>query len=41
MWVSKLGLVEPTTKKLTRIGFQIKDDGTKVRVYKSTGKEIK
>ena len=41
MWVSKLGLVEPSTKKLSRIGYQIKDDGTKVRVYKSTGKEIK
>jgi large subunit ribosomal protein L24 len=41
MWVSKLGLVEPTTKKLSRIGYQVKEDGTKVRVYKSTGQEIK
>jgi large subunit ribosomal protein L24 len=41
MWVSKLGLVEPTTKKLSRIGYEVKDNGTKVRVYKSTGKEIK
>jgi large subunit ribosomal protein L24 len=41
MWISKLGLVEPTTKKLSRIGYQIKNDGSKVRVYKSTGKEIK
>ncbi len=41
MWVSKLGLVEPTTKKISRIGFEVKKDGSKVRVYKSTGKEIK
>jgi len=41
LWVSKVSLVEPTSKKATRVGYQVKSDGTKVRVYKSTGKEIK
>lgn len=41
MWVSKVGLVEPTTKKASRIGYNVADDGTKTRVYKSTGKEVK
>ena len=41
MWVSKVGLVEPTTKKASRIGYNVAEDGTKTRVFKSTGKEIK
>jgi large subunit ribosomal protein L24 len=41
IWVSKVSLVEPTTKKPTRIGYQIDKDGRKVRIYKSSGKEIK
>ena len=41
MWVSKVAVIEPTTKKTSRIGYTVKDDGTKVRTYKSTGKEIK
>jgi large subunit ribosomal protein L24 len=41
IWVSKVGLVEPTSKKPSRVGISIKEDGTKVRVYKSTGKEVK
>lgn len=41
IWVSKVGLVEPTTKKATRIGYNLNDDGSKTRVYKSTGKEVK
>ena len=41
IWVGKVGLVEPTTKKATRIGYKLNDDGSKTRVYKSTGKEIK
>lgn len=39
--VSKVGIVEPTSKKPTRIGLKIAADGSKIRVYKSTGKEIK
>lgn len=41
IWVSKVAVVDPTTKKPTRIGYQIGTDGTKVRVYKASGKEIK
>lgn len=41
IWVSKVSIVEPTTKKASRIGYQIDKDGKKTRVYKKTGKEIK
>ena len=41
IWVSKVSIVETTTKKPTRIGYKIAADGKKTRVYKSTGKEIK
>lgn len=39
--VSKLAIVEPTSKKPSKIGYKVNKDGEKVRVYKSTGKEIK
>jgi large subunit ribosomal protein L24 len=41
IWVSKVSIVEPTTKKASRIGYTIDKDGNKTRVYKKTGKEIK
>lgn len=41
IWVSKVGLVEPTTKKASRIGYKLNDDGSKTRVFKSTGKDVK
>ncbi len=41
IWVSKVSIVEPTTKKASRIGMQVNKDGTKTRVFKTTGKEIK
>lgn len=41
IWVSKVSIVEPTSKKPSRIGFQFGKDGKKVRVFKRTGKEIK
>lgn len=41
IWVSKVAAYEPTTKKPSRIGYTINKDGEKVRVYKSTGKEMK
>lgn len=40
IWVSKVAIVDPATKKPTRIGYAVKKDGTKVRVLKSSGKEI-
>jgi large subunit ribosomal protein L24 len=41
IWVSKVSIVEPTSKKASRIGFQIDKDGNKTRVFKKSGKEIK
>lgn len=41
IWVSKVSIVEATSKKPTRIGYKVAADGAKTRVYKSTGKEIK
>jgi large subunit ribosomal protein L24 len=40
IWVSKVAIVEATSKKPTRIGYRL-EDGAKTRIYKSTGKEIK
>ncbi len=39
--VSKVGILEPTTKKASRIGYKVNDKGIKSRVYKRGGKEIK
>lgn len=39
--VSKVGIMDPTSKKPSRIGFTVDKDGHKTRVYKSNGKEIK
>jgi large subunit ribosomal protein L24 len=41
IWVSKVAIVEPTSKKPSRIGYQLDKDGNKTRVFKKTGKEIK
>lgn len=41
IWVSKVSIVEPTTKQASRIGYTVDKDGNKVRVFKKTGKEIK
>lgn len=39
--VSKVGIVDPATKKPSRVGYQIDKNGNKTRVFKSSGKEIK
>ena len=41
MWVSKVAIVEPTSKKASRIGLKLDKDGNKTRIFKTTGKEIK
>jgi large subunit ribosomal protein L24 len=41
IWVSKVALVEPTSKKPSRIGYKVDKTGNKVRIYKRTGKEVK
>ena len=39
--VSKVAILEPTTKKPSRIGYVFDKDGNRKRIYKSTNKEIK
>jgi len=41
IWVSKVSVIDPTSKKPTRIGYNVDKDGNKTRVYKKSGKEIK
>lgn len=40
IWVSKVGIVEPTAKKPSKIGYKVTKEG-KTRIYKKSGKEIK
>ena len=39
--VSKVAIVDPTSKKPSKIGYKFDKEGNRVRVYKKTGKEIK
>ncbi len=41
IWVSKVAVVDPQTKKPTRVGYKLNKDGSKTRVYKASGKEVK
>lgn len=41
IWVSKVGLLDSAAKKPSRIGYSFDKDGKKIRVLKSSGKEIK
>jgi len=41
MWVSKVAVVDPSTKKASRIGYSLNKDGSKTRIFKSSNKEIK
>jgi large subunit ribosomal protein L24 len=41
IWVSKVAVIDPESKKPTRIGLKLDDKGNKTRVYKKSGKEIK
>jgi large subunit ribosomal protein L24 len=41
IWVSKVSIFEPSTKKPSRIGYKVDNTGKKIRVYKRNGKEIK
>lgn len=40
IWVSKVAIVDPSTKKASRIGYQLDKEGNKTRVFKASGKEI-
>jgi large subunit ribosomal protein L24 len=41
IWVSKVAIVEPTSKKPSRISFKLDKEKNKVRLYTRSGKEIK
>lgn len=41
IWVSKVSLVEPTSKKPSRIVYKLAKDGAKTRVYARSGKDVK
>lgn len=41
IWVSKVAIVDPSTKKASRIGYNVDKDGNKTRIFKGSGKEIK
>ena len=41
IWVSKVGLLDSAAKKPSRVGYKIDKDGKKIRVFKSSGKEVK
>lgn len=41
IWVSKVAIVDPASKKPSKIGYKLAKTGEKTRVYKRSGKEIK
>jgi large subunit ribosomal protein L24 len=41
IWVSKVGVLDSTAKKPSRISYKFDKDGKKARVMKTSGKEIK
>lgn len=41
IWVGKIGLLDSSAKKPSRIGYKLNKDGSKVRVLKTNGKEVK
>lgn len=41
IWVSKVAAYEPTAKKASKISYKTDKEGNKVRVYKTSGKEMK
>ena len=38
--ISNVSLYNPTTKKADRVGFKMLEDGSKVRVFKSSGEVV-
>jgi large subunit ribosomal protein L24 len=41
MWVSKVGLLDNTAKKPSRVGYKTDTKGNKARFLKTSGKEVK
>ena len=38
--ISNIAIFNPSTKKADKVSIQFKEDGSKIRVFKSSGKEI-
>jgi len=41
IWASKVGLLDSVAKKPSRVSFKTAADGNKIRLLKSSGKEVK
>lgn len=41
IWVSKVRILDSNAKKPSRIGYSVNKDGSKTRILKTSGKEIK
>lgn len=41
LWVSKVGLLDSTAKKPSRVGYKTDAKGAKIRYLKTSGKEMK
>lgn len=41
IWVSKVALIDPTSKKPSKIAYKFDTKGNKIRVYKKSGKAVK
>jgi len=41
IWVSKVGLLDNAAKKPSRVGYKTDAKGAKIRVLKTSGKEVK
>lgn len=41
IWVSKVGLLDSAAKKPSRVGYKVDAKGDKIRILKSSGKEIR
>lgn len=41
IWVSKVGLLDNSAKKPSRVGYKTDAKGNKIRVLKTSGKEVK
>ena len=39
--LSNIAIYNPTTQKADKVGIKISDDGNRIRVFKSSGEEIK
>ncbi|OGL34855.1 50S ribosomal protein L24 [Candidatus Saccharibacteria bacterium RIFCSPHIGHO2_12_FULL_47_16b] len=41
IFVSKVGLYDSSAKKASRVAYKVDEDGSKIRLLKTSGKEIK